>query len=68
MIVLQYQRRYKIKAASVYIQTETQMHQQAQQFDTSRVCTLPQAGLWVPAVGRLVPRLLYLCLKGAAPV
>lgn len=32
------------------------------------VCTLPQAGLWVPAVGRLVLRLLYLCLKGAAPM
>lgn len=44
------------------------MCQQAQQFDTSSVCTLPQAGLWVPAVGRLVPRLLYLCLKGAAPM
>lgn len=56
------------KAASMYIQTQTQMHQQAQQFDTSSVYTLPQAGLWVPAVGRLVPRLLYLCLKGAALV
>lgn len=44
------------------------MHPQTQQFDTSSVCTLPQAGLWVPAVGRLVPRLLYLCLKGAAPM
>lgn len=27
---------------------------------------LPQTGLWVPAVGRLVSCLLYLCLKGAA--
>lgn len=29
---------------------------------------LPQAGLWVPAVGRLVTRLLYLGLKGVAPM
>lgn len=44
------------------------MPQQAQQFDTSSVCMLPQAELWVPAVGRLVLRLLYLCLKGVAPM
>lgn len=56
------------KHGSVYIQTKTEIHQQAQQYDTSSVCTLPQAGLWVPAVGRLVPCLLYLCLKGAAPM
>lgn len=43
------------------------MHQQAAQFDNSSVCTLPQAGLQVPAVGRLVPRLHYLCLKGGGP-
>lgn len=44
--------------------TFTQTHQQ---FNTSSALTLPRAGLWVPAVDRLVPRLLYLYLKGAAP-
>lgn len=38
------------------------------ELDSSRVCMLPQAGLWVPAVGRLLVSLLYLCLKWKAPV
>lgn len=43
-------------------------HTDGCEFDSSRVCMLPQAGLRVPAVGRLLVSLFYLCLKWKAPV
>lgn len=57
----------KHKSAKLAVYTNTNWYTPTGSSDTSSVCTLWQAGLWGPAVGCLVPCLLYLCLKGGGP-